>query len=71
MTTDYEYYLKGDPNDVRLALIEVTHPSFLYAYRLVQNHAYGVKVRHEDGNWYEYAYSPITIKKSKSDDDLD
>lgn len=71
MTTDYDYYLKGDPEEVRLALIEVTHPSFLYAYRYVQNHAYGVSVKHEDGAWYEYAYSPITVKKSKADDDLD
>lgn len=71
MTTDYEYYLKGDPEEVRLALIEVTHPSFLHAYRYVQNHAYGVSVKHEDGAWYEYAYSPITVKKSKADDDLD
>ncbi len=69
--TDYDYYLKGNPDDVRLQLIEVTHPSFINDYRYVQNCVNGVTVSHEDGTQADYQYSPITIKKSKTDDDLD
>lgn len=68
---DYDYFLRGDPDDIRLALVEVSHPSFRYTYRYVQNHASGVTVTHENGERRSYQYSPITIKKSKSDNDLD
>ncbi len=68
---DYDYFLQGDPEEVRLQLIEVTHPSWKNDYRYVQNCVDGVTVTHEDGNQADYTYSPITIKKGKSDDDLD
>ncbi len=68
---DYDYFLKGDPEEVRLQLIEVTHPSWINDYRYVQNSVNGVTVTHEDGTQADYTYSPITIKKGKADDDLD
>ena len=66
-----DYFLRGDPTVVRPQLIEVTHPAFRRAYRYVQNAARGVTVTHEDGEIHAYRYSPISIKKSKSDDSLD
>lgn len=71
MPDAYDYFLRGDPDDVRLQLIEATHPSWVRPYRYVQNAVDGVSVKHEDGAYRSYQYSPITIKKSKSDDSLD
>lgn len=68
---NYDFYLKGNPNDVLLQLIEVTHPAFSKVYRYVKNAVDGVTVKHEDGIDYWYEYSPLSIKKSKSSDDLD
>ena len=68
---NYDFYLKGNPNDVLLQLIEVTHPAFSKVYRYVKNAVDGVTVKHENGIDYWYEYSPLTIKKSKSSDDLD
>lgn len=68
---NYDFYLKGNPNDVLLQLIEVSHPAFSKVYRYVKNAVDGVTVNHEDGSSYFYDYSPLSIKKSKSSDDLD
>lgn len=68
---DYEYFLRGNPDDVRLMLIEVMHPAFSHVYRFVQNHVDGVSVTHEDGTLADYQYAPIAIKKSSTNDDLD
>ena len=68
---NYDFYLKGNPNDVLLQLIEVTHPAFSKVYRYVKNAVDGVTVKHENGIDYWYEYSPLSIKKSKSSDDLD
>lgn len=68
---DYDYFLRGNPNDVLLQCIEVSHPSFTKTYRYVKNAADGVTVKHEDGTSREYLYSPLTIQKSKTSDDLD
>lgn len=62
------YWLRGRHDDVRLECIEITHPSFTKIYRFVRNHADGVRVKH--GSWYDYEYLPITIKTSKSADNL-
>lgn len=71
MPDAYDYFLRGDPDDVRLQLIEVSHPSWQRTYRYIQNIIDGVTVTHEDGTSRRYDYSPITIKKSKADDSLD
>lgn len=68
---DYDYFLRGNPNDVLLQCVEVSHPSFTKTYRYVKNAADGVTVKHEDGTSRDYLYSPLTIQKSKSSDDLD
>ena len=68
---DYSYFLQGNPNDVLIQLVEVSHPSFSKVYRYVKNAVDGVTVTHENGIEYWYEYSPLTIKKSKSSDDLD
>lgn len=66
-----EYFLRGDPGVIRMQLVEVSHPAWENTYRYVQNIADGVTVTHEDGAVLDYAYSPIIIKKSKTDDNLD
>ena len=68
---DYSYFLQGNPDDVLIQLVEVSHPSFSKAYRYVKNAVDGVMVRHEDGSEHWYEYSPLSIRKSKSSDDLD
>ena len=72
MATDREkyYWLVGRHDDARLECIEITHPSFSRSYRFVRNHAQGVTVRHENGEWREYDYLPITVQPSKSSDNL-
>jgi len=67
---EIEFWLAGRHDDVRLECIEITHPSFSRHYRFVRNHADGVRVKHENGNWYDYDYLPVTIKPAKSSDDL-
>lgn len=73
MPTDAEkyYWLVGRHDEVRLECIEITHPSFSRAYRFVRNHADGVRVRHENGTYYQYDYLPITVQPSSSTDSLE
>lgn len=68
---DYNYWLNGTPDDVRLQLVEIKHPSFQRVYRIVQNHAYGVRVKLPDGKWYDFEYVPLSIQKGANSDDLD
>lgn len=68
---DYNYWLNGMPDDVRLQLVEIKHPSFQRVYRIVQNHAYGVRVKLPDGKWHDFEYVPLSIQKGTNSDDLD
>lgn len=68
---DLQFYLVGNPQSVRLQLIEIDHPAFTQTFRFVRNHAQGVTVTHEDGVTARYEYLPIPIQKSKSSTDLD
>lgn len=68
---DYDFWLRGDPTDVRLRMIEVTHPAWSQTYYIVQNYADGITVQHEDGLFYDYEYVPLTIQLGASNDDLD
>lgn len=70
MITDYDFYLVGNPQSVRLQLIEITHPAFSQVYRFVRNHALGVTVT-QDGEQVFYQYMPIQLQKSKASSDLD
>lgn len=71
MPSDYDFWLKGNSEVIRYQCIEVTHFAWLKAYRYVRNHADGISVTHEDGKQYTYAYYPVTVKKSKTDENLD
>lgn len=68
---DFDFWLNGDPTDVRLHLVEITHPSFSKPWRIVQNWADGITVQHEDELFYDYEYVPMTIEKGASSDNLD
>ena len=68
---DYNFFLSGNPDDVRLLLVEISHPAWSKTYRIVQNHSEGITVKHEDGFEYAYDYVPLTIQKGSNSDDLD
>ena len=68
---DYNYWLSGNPDDVRLQCVEVSHPAWSKVYRIVQNHADGVTVQHENSVSYDYDYVPLTIQRGNNADDLD
>ncbi|WP_227430382.1 DUF1833 family protein [Psychrobacter sp. I-STPA6b] len=68
---DYNYWLSGQPDDVRLVCIEVYHPAWSKVYQMVQNHADGITVTHEDGTQHHYEYVPVTTQKGSNSDDLD
>lgn len=68
---DYSFWLSGSPDDVRLLLVEISHPAWSKTYRIVKNHAKGITVTHTDGLSYFYEYVPLTIQKGSSNDDLD
>lgn len=68
---DYNYWLSGSPDDVRLLCVEISHPAWSKVYRIVQNHADGITVAHEGGLTYNYEYVPLSIQKGTNSDDLD
>ena len=68
---DYNFYLAGDPNDLRVKCIEISHPAWLKTWRIAQNHADGVTVKHEDGTSHAYEYVPLAVQFGTSTDDLD
>lgn len=68
---DYSFYLSGNPDDVRLKLVDISHPAWSKPYLIVQNHSDGVTVKHEDSISYNYEYVPITIQMGNNSDDLD
>lgn len=72
------FFLRGNPHTMRLQLIEVTHPAWINTHRYVQNLVEGGRFWHavsgsetNEYAWHDYTYTPIGIKKSKSDDSLD
>lgn len=67
---EMEYWLRGRHDDVRMECIEIKHPSFSRDYRFVRNHAYGVRIKHEDGVYRDYEPLPMTIKAAKAAADL-
>lgn len=69
--SEYDFYLRGNPNAVRLQLIEITHPAFSKVYRYVRNNSNGVTVTLPGGTSATFEYYPVTIKKGRTSDDLD
>lgn len=70
---DYNYWMGGDPDDIRLQCIEITHPSFTKPYRIIAQSINGepVTVTHEDGTKCTYEHIPVAISKGANSDDLD
>ena len=68
---DYNFYLAGDPNEVLIRCAELSHPAWLKTWRIVQNHADGLTVTHEDGTIHDYEYVPLAIEYGTNSDDLD
>ena len=68
---DYSFYLAGDPNEVLIRCIELSHPAWLKTWRIVQNNADGLTVTHEDGTVHDYEYVPLLVEFGTNSDDLD
>lgn len=69
---DYSFWLSGNPDDVRLQCVEISHPAWLKnTYRIVQNHSDGITVAHEDRTSFAYDYVPLTIQRGANSNDLD
>lgn len=68
---DYNFWLSGNPDDARLMCVEISHPAWSKPYRIIQNYADGLSVKHENGVRYWYEYVPLTIQRGSNSDDLD
>lgn len=68
---DYNFWLSGNPDDARLMCVEISHPAWSKPYRIIQNHADGLSVKHENGVSYWYEHVPLTIQRGSNSDDLD
>lgn len=66
-----EYFLNSSSSVVQLELLEIAHPNFSKTYRLVRNNTKGVRVKLEDGIFYDFEYAPLRISLSNEKDDLD
>lgn len=66
-----EYFLNSSSSVVQLELLEIAHPNFSKTYRLVRNNTKGVRVKLEDGIFYDFEYAPIRISLSNEKNDLD
>ena len=68
---EQQFWLSGNPTDVRLECVEVTHPAWSRAYRFVSNYDLGdLVVTHEDGLQYTYQYEPVIVQRSGSDNTI-
>jgi len=65
------YFLGGARTDVRLELVEFSHPSFSQVYRKVRNAAEGVLVTLEDGSAAPFDYYPMSIEAMGNAGNLD
>lgn len=70
MSAYTEYFLNSRSNVVQLELLEITHPNFSKAYRIVRNAIDGV-VATIDGTPTQFDYYPLQIRSSGARDDLD
>lgn len=71
MTDPYAaFFLSSRADVVQLELIEVTHPNFTRAYRIVRNARRGVTVTLPDLGPTAFEFFPLRISKGSSQDDL-
>jgi hypothetical protein len=66
-----EYYLDSSPSVKLLECIEIKHSLWPVSLRYVTNNAYGMTVKHEDGETAVYEYMPLQIRRGNTADNLD
>lgn len=54
-----------------IEFLEISHPNWPSVLRYVVNSSEPITVKHEDGQSFEYIYSPIQITRSSDQDTLD
>lgn len=65
------YFLNSKSSVVQLELIEISHPNFSKTYRIVRNATKGIRVKLEDGLYYDFEYAPLRISLSNEKSDLE
>lgn len=66
------FFLNSNRNVVQLETLEISHPSFTKAYRIVRNKILGLDATLEDGiTLTHFDYYPCKIVTEASTDDLD
>jgi hypothetical protein len=72
MTNLYsQFFLNTSSSIVQLELLEISHSSFSQTYRIVRNAINGVTVTLEDASVHTFAYYPVKIVPTGSNNDLD
>lgn len=72
MGTYSEYFLNSRSNVVQLELVELTHPDFTQAYRIVRNARDGITVDLSPGELaVPFIYYPARVEQMGARDDLD
>ena len=67
-----DFFLGSRSSIVQLELIEITHPAFTQAYRIVRNHADGVTVDLSPSELaVDFDYYPVRVTQTGARDDLD
>jgi len=71
MSSYSEFFLNSRSSVIQLELIEISHPNFSQTYRIVRNATNGIRVKLEDGLYYDFVYAPLRISLANEKDDLD
>ncbi|MEI7704986.1 MAG: DUF1833 family protein [Deltaproteobacteria bacterium] len=71
MSRHSEFFLNARSSVVQLELLEISHPAFTRAYRIVRNAIAGVTVTLEDSTSATFDYYPLRISPMAAKDDLD
>jgi hypothetical protein len=66
-----DYFLNSRASVVQLETLELTHPAFSQAYRVVRNATAGITVKLETGATANFEYYPLKIMPHHARDDLD
>lgn len=71
MSNFSQFFLNTSSKVVRLDLLEFSHPDFSKLYRIVRNAVAGVSVTLEDTTTGVFAYYPVKLSPTGSNNDLD
>lgn len=66
-----EFFLGTTSSVVQFETIEISHPNFSRAYRVVRNNTGGLTAKLENGNQVDFEYYPMQITQNATQDDLD